>query len=107
MVVQPFVEAGAAPSAPQGKDYLFDALIHRINQPSQQPLRWQLIVTVGQPSDPTNDATIAWPDNREHLDAATQTTWPTSSFRKSWRRTAPRGAMLAMNTGGGLSLRFT
>jgi catalase len=71
--VQPFVEAGAAQSASQGKNYLFDALISRINQRSQPPLQWHLIVTLGQPGDPTNDATIAWPDNREHVDAGTLT----------------------------------
>jgi catalase len=70
---QPFVEAGAAQSASQGKNYLFDALISRINQRSQPPLQWHLIVTLGQPGDPTNDATIAWPDNREHVDAGTLT----------------------------------
>jgi catalase len=71
--VQPFVEAGAAPSASQGKNYLFDGLISRINQPSQPPLQWHMIVTLGQPGDPTNDATIMWPDNREHVDAGTLT----------------------------------
>jgi catalase len=71
--VQPVVGAGAAQSASQGKNYLFDALIKRINRPSQPPLQWRLIVTIGQPGDPTNDATIAWPGNREHVDAGTLT----------------------------------
>jgi catalase len=71
--VQPFVEAGATPSASQGKNYLFDALISRINQPSRPSLQWHLIVTLGQPGDPTNDATIAWPDKREHVDVGTLT----------------------------------
>jgi catalase len=70
---QPVVEAGAAPFASQGKNYLFDALIRRINQPSQPPLQWHLIIIVGQPGDPTNDATIAWPDNREHVDSGVLT----------------------------------
>jgi catalase len=70
---QPVIEAGAAQSASQGKNYLFDALICRINQPSQHPLQWHLIVTIGQPGDPINDATIAWPDNREHVDTGTLT----------------------------------
>ena len=70
---QPVVEAGAAPSASQGKNYLFDALIRRINQPSQPPLQWRLLITIGQPGDPTNDATIAWPDNREHVDSGVLT----------------------------------
>ena len=71
--VQPFVAADPAQSASQDKNYLFDAVIRRINQPSQQPLRWRLVVTIGQPGDPTNDATIAWPDNREHVDAGVLT----------------------------------
>ncbi len=70
---QPVVDAGAAQDTSQGRNYLFDALIRRINQPSLPPLRWRLIVTIGLPGDPTNDATIAWPDNREHVDAGTLT----------------------------------
>jgi catalase len=34
---------------------------------------WHLILTVGQPGDPTNDATIPWPEIREHIDAGTLT----------------------------------
>jgi catalase len=71
--VQPFVAADAAQSASQGKNYLFDALIRRINQPSEQPLRWHLVITIGDPGDPINDATIAWPANREHVDAGVLT----------------------------------
>jgi len=71
--VQPFVEASGAEPAQPDKNYLFDALISRINQPSQQPLQWHLIVTLGQPGDSTNDATVAWPDNREHVDVGTLT----------------------------------
>jgi catalase len=66
-----FVEASASPTGQQDKNYLFDALIHRINQASGDPLQWHLIVTLGQPGDPTNDATIAWPDNREQVDVGT------------------------------------
>jgi catalase len=66
---QPFEAAGAAAAAP-GKNYLFDALIAQIRD---QPLRWHLIVIVGQPGDPTNDATLAWPEGREKVDAGTLT----------------------------------
>jgi catalase len=63
-----------APSAPgpqdqgadRGKNYLFDELIAAIGR---GPLRWHLILTVGQPGDQTGDATIPWPDEREHVDA--------------------------------------
>jgi catalase len=67
--MQPFEPASTAP-APQDKKYLFEALIAQIRR---QPLRWHLIVIVGQPGDPTNDATIAWPAVREQVDVGTVT----------------------------------
>ena len=67
--MQPF-EAASTASAPQDKNYLFDALIAQIHR---QPLRWHLIVIIGQPGDPTNDATIAWPEEREQVDVGTLT----------------------------------
>jgi catalase len=58
----------------QDKNYLFDELIAQIHRQPPQPLRWHLIVIVGQPGDPTNDATIAWPaDDREQVDVGTVT----------------------------------
>ncbi|MGF6652163.1 catalase [Paraburkholderia youngii] len=35
------------------------------------PLRWHLILTVAQPGDPTNDATLQWPEDRQRIDAGT------------------------------------
>jgi catalase len=70
---QPPADAGSTEAPPPDKNYLFDALISRINQPSLPPLQWHLIVTVGRPGDPTIDATIAWPDDREHVDVGTLT----------------------------------
>src|SRR5499425_154819 len=52
----------------QDKDFLFDALIAQIHR---RPLQWYLIVIVGQPGDPTNDATIAWPPGREQVNVGT------------------------------------
>src|SRR6185503_19198727 len=66
--MQPFEAASA--SAAHDKNYLFDSLIAQIHR---QPLRWRLIVIVGQPGDPTHDATIAWPEERENLDVGTLT----------------------------------
>src|SRR5262245_60202955 len=66
---QPFEAAGAAPAA-QAKKYLFDGLIAALHR---QPLRWRLLVIVGQPGDPTNDASIAWPEGREKVDVGTLT----------------------------------
>ncbi|HEY1943710.1 MAG TPA: catalase family peroxidase [Roseiarcus sp.] len=49
---------------------LFDALAARLGG---GPAQWRLLVTVGQPQDPTNDATIPWPAEREHVDVGTLT----------------------------------
>src|SRR5437016_3578519 len=61
--LQPF-EAASTGSAPQGKNFLFDALIAAIHR---QPLQWRLIVIIGQPDDPTNDASIVWPTGRQQV----------------------------------------
>jgi catalase len=53
---------------PKDKNYLFDALAMRLRQ---GPAQWRLILTIGQPGDPTNDATLAWPAGRETIDAGT------------------------------------
>jgi catalase len=65
---EPF-EPTSADSATQDKNYLFDALIAQIH--SQKHLGWHLIVIVGKPGDPTNDATIPWPAGREQVDVGT------------------------------------
>jgi catalase len=54
----------------QDKDFLFDALIAQIHR---QPLQWRLIVIIGQPGDPTNDASIPWPAERQQIDVGTLT----------------------------------
>jgi catalase len=55
---------------PPGKNSLFDALIARAHQ---RPLRWHLIITVGRATDPTSDATVEWPADRERVDVGTLT----------------------------------
>jgi catalase len=65
---QPFDLAGAD-SAARGKRYLFDELVAAVYR---QPLRWRLVV-VGRPGDRTDDATVAWPEGREHLEVGTLT----------------------------------
>jgi catalase len=67
--VQPF-EAASTGSALQGKNSLFDALIAAIHR---QPLQWRLIVIVGQAGDPTNDASTAWPADRQQVEVGTLT----------------------------------
>ena len=61
---QPF-EPTQPTAKPSDQNFLFDALIAAIHH---QPLQWHLVLIVGQPGDPTNDATIAWPVEREQVD---------------------------------------
>ncbi len=67
--VQPSEPANPT-EASQDKNFLFDALIASIQQ---HPLQWHLILTVGQPGDPTDNATIPWPEGRETVDMGTLT----------------------------------
>ena len=68
--LDPFAAESAAQSAATDKNYLFDDLIAEIDQ---HPLRWRLAITLGQPGDPTNDATLPWPADRPQVDAGTVT----------------------------------
>jgi catalase len=67
--LQPFV---AAPTEQPAGDpnFLFDALIA---QARTHPLQWRLVLTIGRPGDPTDDATVAWPPEREKIKAGTLT----------------------------------
>jgi catalase len=58
--------APAPADTPTDANYLFDALAVRLKS---APAQWHLMLTVGQPGDPTNDATVAWPVDREQVDA--------------------------------------
>jgi len=53
-----------------GTNQLFDALIAALHS---HPLQWHLIITIGQPGDPTADATLPWPPNRRQVDVGTLT----------------------------------
>lgn len=68
--MQPFVLLDPAAPASADKNYLFDALIADIHK---QPLQWRLIITIGQPGDPTDDSTIPWPPDRRQVDVGTLT----------------------------------
>jgi catalase len=57
-------------SGTNGKNYLFDALIAQVHA---KPLGWHLMLSVGQPGDPTADATAPWPPDRKQIDAGTLT----------------------------------
>lgn len=60
----------AAPPAPGDKNYLFNGVTASI---LQHPLKWHLILTLGQPGDPTNNSTSEWPEGREQVDVGTLT----------------------------------
>jgi len=65
----PAPDVAAAPAYPD-QNYLFDDLIARIRR---RPLKWRLMITVGQAQDPTADATLPWPPDRAQIDAGTVT----------------------------------
>jgi catalase len=66
--VEPFAPETSDQAANADKNYLFDAAIDRL---ARGPAQWRLVVTVGRPGDPTNDATVPWPDDREQVDVGT------------------------------------
>jgi catalase len=59
-----------SPAQPGSPDYLFDALIDSV---ARGPLMWRLILTIGEPGDPTNDPTKPWPSSRRAIDTGTVT----------------------------------
>jgi catalase len=63
----PLQQALPPASGPNG---LFDALERQLRAGT---LRWRLVLTVGEASDPTNDATLPWPADRRTVDAGTLT----------------------------------
>ena len=52
------------------RDFLEQALITRTQA---GPVRWDMVVTLGQAGDPADDPTIAWPKDRAELKAGTLT----------------------------------
>ena len=67
---EPFTPETPEQAKNPDKNYLFDDLIARVGR---GPLKWHLVVTVGQPADPTSDPTIPWPAERERVDVGTLT----------------------------------
>jgi catalase len=67
---QAFEPASTPDPGEANKNYLFDALVTAIHN---KPPQWRLVVTVGQPGDPTNDATVPWPADRRQIDVGTLT----------------------------------
>jgi catalase len=68
--VTPDQTTPTANAAATDKNYLFDALIQQIHA---GPLRWHLMLTVGQPGDPTAEAARQWPPDRRQIDAGVLT----------------------------------
>jgi catalase len=58
------------PKPPDDKNYLFDQLAARVQK---EPVQWHLVLTLGAPDDPTDDATTPWPAGRQGIDAGTLT----------------------------------
>jgi catalase len=51
-------------------NFLEKALIDRTRQ---GPLRWDMVIAIGQPGDSVVDPTVAWPENRKHVKVGTLT----------------------------------
>jgi catalase len=60
----------AAETASAPKDFLEHRLIERA---SEAPVYWDMIVYLGEPGDPVDNPTIAWPETRKHFRAGTLT----------------------------------
>lgn len=65
IAADPFVPVSPDQAASTDQDYLFDELIARM---ARGPVQWHLVLTVGQPGDPTDNATLPWPPDREKVD---------------------------------------
>jgi catalase len=44
------------------RDFLEQALINRARR---GPVRWDMLLTIGEPGDPEDDPTIEWPQDRK------------------------------------------
>lgn len=51
-------------------NFLEQALIERTQK---GPARWDMLISLGEPGDPEDDPTIAWPDSRKRVKAGTLT----------------------------------
>jgi catalase len=60
----------AAELAHAPKDFLEQRLIERL---SKGPAHWDMVVYVGEPGDPEDNPTLAWPEARRHFNAGTLT----------------------------------
>jgi catalase len=86
--VQPFAPADTTTAVQPDKNYLFDDLIARVHR---QPLQWHLMVTLGEPGDPTSDASC--PGRRI---ASASMSAPSRSIRSRARRRAPAAMSISI-----------
>jgi catalase len=61
-------DVAASAAVPKDKNYMFDELIAQIHA---APLRWHLVLIVGQSGDPTSQAASQWPADRQQIDVGT------------------------------------
>jgi catalase len=64
------MDALSVQEAADDKNYLFVALAGQIHI---APVQWELILIVGQPGDPTADASLPWRATREQVNVGTLT----------------------------------
>ena len=64
----PVAQDVAGAVAPADTDFLEKDLVQRL---TTGPLRWQLNITLAEPSDPVNDASKPWPEGRKVINAGT------------------------------------
>jgi Catalase len=72
-------EMTAAEMKAASRDFLEKNLIERT---AKGPAIWDMIVYVGEPNDPQDDATLAWPESRKHFKAGTLTITQATAQRK-------------------------
>jgi catalase len=68
--VGPVQSESAEKAASGDKNYLFDEFAATV---LRSPVQWRLVATLGMPNDPTTDATLPWPAERERIDLGTLT----------------------------------
>lgn len=64
----PFVAMSPEQRAAADGDFLSEDLTARL---AQEPLRWNMVVTVAEPDDPIVDPSTSWPETRQHINVGT------------------------------------
>lgn len=66
--LSPIREVKTPDRSSSSPNWLFDSVIRDVRT---GPLRWRLLVTMGEPEDDVRDATVAWPADRRTIDTGT------------------------------------